>query len=160
MTNKSVIDSPPRKMLRFGLRLPIWLYRIRLGWLLGDRFLMLIHTGRKSGLPRQTVIEVVQHDKATATYYVVSGWGKKSDWYQNIHKNPNVVISAGRRKIQVHADDIPLPEAVEILEDYTRRYPLAFKELTRLFLGEQLQPGQESSQRLGEMMPMVAFRPR
>ncbi|MFL7870015.1 MAG: nitroreductase family deazaflavin-dependent oxidoreductase, partial [Anaerolineales bacterium] len=79
--SKSIVDTPPSKALRFGLRLPIWLYRLRLGWLLGDRFLMLTHTGRKSGLPRHVVIEVVQHDKETDTYYVVSGWGEKSDWY-------------------------------------------------------------------------------
>jgi hypothetical protein len=56
---------PPRGLLRLALRLPIWLYRWRLGWLLGDRFLLLTHTGRKSGLPRQVVLEVVHHDEAT-----------------------------------------------------------------------------------------------
>ncbi len=34
----------------------------RLGWLQGSRFLMLTHIGRKSGLARQTNIEVVGHD--------------------------------------------------------------------------------------------------
>ncbi len=95
--SKSIVDRPPSKALRLGLRLPIWLYRARLGWLLGDRFLMLTHTGRKSGLPRQTVIEVVQHDKGTDTYYVVSGWGEKSDWYQNIRKSPSVTVHVGGR---------------------------------------------------------------
>ncbi|HKI54146.1 MAG TPA: nitroreductase family deazaflavin-dependent oxidoreductase, partial [Anaerolineales bacterium] len=99
MTN-SIVDRPPSKALRFGLRLPIFLYRIKLGWLLGDRFLMLTHTGRKSGLPRHTVIEVVKHDKETDTYYVVSGWGEKSDWYRNIRKTPQVTVQSGRRKFQ------------------------------------------------------------
>ncbi len=51
--NKSMVDTPPGKVLRLGLRLPIWLYRARLGRLLGERFLLLTHIGRKSGLPRQ-----------------------------------------------------------------------------------------------------------
>ncbi len=72
MTN-SIVSHPPDKALRFGLRLPIWLYRMKLGWLLGNHFLLLVHIGRKSGKSRQTVIEVVQHDKKTDTYYVVSG---------------------------------------------------------------------------------------
>ena len=152
--------TAPHGLLRFGLRLPIWLYRLRLGWLLGNRFLLLIHLGRKSGLPRQTVIEVVKHDMESNSFYVVSGWGEKSDWYQNIQKNPEVMIWVGNRKLPVHAEDILLSETVDILEEYTRRYPLAFKELTRLFLKEELQPGRESSQRLAEIMPMVAFRPR
>ncbi len=158
--NKATIATAPHGLLRFGLRLPIWLYRLHLGWLLGNRFLLLTHIGRKSGLPRRTVIEVVKHDKESNSFYVVSGWGNKSDWYQNIHPNPDVVISVGQRKLQVHAEDILLSEAVDILEEYTRRYPLAFKELTRLFLKEELQPGREASQRLAEIMPMVAFRPR
>ena len=49
---KSIIDAPPGKALRLGLRLPIWLYRLHLSWLLGERFLLLTHTGRNSGLPR------------------------------------------------------------------------------------------------------------
>jgi deazaflavin-dependent oxidoreductase (nitroreductase family) len=120
----------------------------------------VIHIGRKSNLPRQTVIEVVKHDKELNSFYVVSGWGNQSDWYQNIHKNPDVIINVGARKLRVHAEDIPLSQAVDILEEYTRRYPLAFKELTRMFLKEELQPGREASQRLAEIMPMVAFRPR
>ena len=158
--NKTTIATAPHGLLRLGLRLPMWLYRLHLGWLFGNRFLLLTHIGRKSGLPRQTVIEVVKHDSYSDRFFVVSGWGNQSDWYQNIQKNPDVIINVGVRKLQVHAEDIPLPEAVDILEEYTRRYPLAFKELTRIFLKEQLEPGREASQRLAEIMPMVAFRPR
>jgi deazaflavin-dependent oxidoreductase (nitroreductase family) len=157
---KSAIAAPPHGLVRFGLRLPIWLYRLHLGWLLGTRFLLLTHTGRKSGRTHQTVIEVVKHENESDSFFVVSGWGNQSDWYRNIHGNPDVVINVGLRKIEVRAEDILLSEAIDILEEYTRRYPLAFKELTRLFLKEQLQPGRESSQRLAEIMPMVAFRPR
>jgi deazaflavin-dependent oxidoreductase (nitroreductase family) len=157
---KSIIDRPPSQALRFGLRLPVWLYRLHLGWFLGNRFLMLTHKGRKSGQSHHTVIEVVHYDKETDAYYAVSGWGKKADWYQNIHAQPEVVINVGRRKLKVRARDISLPEAIAIFEEYTRQHPLAFKELTRLFLGEQLEPGQDASRRLAELMPMVAFQPR
>lgn len=47
---------PPRGLLRLAARLPLWLYRAGLGWLLSNRFLMLTHIGRKSGLPRQVVV--------------------------------------------------------------------------------------------------------
>jgi hypothetical protein len=56
-----VTKRPPKGLLRLMLRLPIWLYRLRLGWLLGNRFLLLTHVGRKTGLPHQTVVEVVSH---------------------------------------------------------------------------------------------------
>ncbi len=157
--SKSIIDQPPGNLLRFGLRLPIWLYRIKLGWLLGNRFLMLTHTGRKSGLPRQTVIEVVQHDKETDTFYVVSGWGKKSDWYQNICKSPSVTVRVGGRKFRASAKFIPLPKEIEIMEAYARDHPMAFSELTSLFLGERMKPGTDAPRRVAEKMPMVAFQP-
>jgi deazaflavin-dependent oxidoreductase (nitroreductase family) len=157
---KSIIDTPPGKTLRFGLRLPIWLYRFHLSWMLGDRFLMLTHTGRKSGLPRQTVIEVVQHDKNTDTYYVVSGWGEKSDWYQNIRKLPQVTVHVGGRKFQATAEFIPLEKAIEIMNTYARKHPVAFSELSGLFLGERMQPDNEASRRIATKMPMVALHPQ
>jgi deazaflavin-dependent oxidoreductase (nitroreductase family) len=155
---KSMIDRPPSGALRAVLRVPVWLYRAHLGWLLGDRFLMLRHTGRKSGLPRETVIEVVRHDRQADAYYVVSGWGQKSDWYQNVRKSPSVNIHVGRRKFLAEAQFIPLEKAVGILESYARQHPTAFRELSGLFLGERLQPGSDAPQRLAEKMPMVAFR--
>jgi deazaflavin-dependent oxidoreductase (nitroreductase family) len=159
-SSRSKLLQRPRGLLRFTLRIPIWLYRLHLGRLLGHRFLLLMHTGRNSGQTRQTVIEVVKHDPQSDSYFVVSGWGRKADWYRNIHKNPDVVITVGRRRLQVRAEDVPLPEAIDILEEYARRYPLAFKELTGLFLGERLQANRDSSQRLAELMPMIAFRQR
>jgi len=153
----SIVENPPGAALRFGLRLPIWLYRAHLGWLLGDRFLMLTHTGRKSGLARYTVIEVVKHNKETDTYYVVSGWGTKSDWYQNIRKNPLVTIQTSRRMFQSKAEFIPVKQAIEIVETYAHDHPVAFNELSRLFLGERMKSGNDTSQRIAEKMPMAAF---
>jgi deazaflavin-dependent oxidoreductase (nitroreductase family) len=154
---KSIVDRPPGKVLRFGFRLPIWLYRWKLGWLLGDRFLMLTHIGRKSGQPHQTVIEVVRHHKETDTYYVVSGWGEKADWYQNICKSPHVTIHVGGRKFQAVAEFVQLEKAVQILQGYAHEHSLAFRELSRLFLGERMMPDSDAPRRLAEKMPMIAF---
>ena len=154
---KSVIDTQPKGMLRFGLRLPILFYRLRLGWLLGDRFLMLTHTGRKSGLLHQTIIEVVKHDKETNTYYVASGWGEKSDWYQNIRKTPKVTVQVRGRKFQTTAEFIPVEKAIDIVNDYAREHPIAFNELSGLFFGERMKKGSDAPERVAKKMPMVAF---
>jgi F420H(2)-dependent quinone reductase len=84
MSTKLSDTKPPRGVLRWLLRLPIWLYRLRMGRLLGNRFLMLTHIGRKSGQPRQSVLEVVGHDEATGIYIIASGWGEQADWLRNI----------------------------------------------------------------------------
>jgi len=156
MTN-SIVDRPPSKALRFGLRLPIILYRLRLGWLLGDRLLMLTHTGRKSGLPHQTVIEVVKHDKETNTYYVVSGWGEKADWYRNIQKTPYVTIHVRGRKFQTTAEFISVEKAIEVVNTYAHVHPIAFNELSVVFFGERMKSVSDAPRRIAEKMPMVAF---
>lgn len=46
----------PHGLARLLFRLPIWLFRLHLGWLAGHCFLLLTHSGRQSGLPRQTVL--------------------------------------------------------------------------------------------------------
>jgi deazaflavin-dependent oxidoreductase (nitroreductase family) len=156
---KSIVDHPPGKALRFGLRIPVWLYRLKLDWLLDNRFLMLTHKGRKSGSQHRTVIKVVRYDKATDTYYVVSGWGDKSDWYQNIQKDRSVTIRVSTRKFHSRARFIPFTQTVEIMEAYVHNHPIAFKELSSLFLGERSLPDGDAARRLAEKMPMVAFQP-
>src|SRR5574340_76216 len=131
--SKSILDAPPSGLVRSLLRLPILLYRLHLGWVLGDRFLLLHHTGRKSGRVQETVVEVVRHDGVSDTYYVVSGWGAKSDWYLNIQNNPLAIIRVGAGAMQVRAVKIPLAEAAAGLGEYSKRYTLAFRERSQVF---------------------------
>ncbi len=77
-------------LTRLLVRLSIWLFRLHLGWVCGDRFLVLTHTGRKSGLPRQTFLEVYYHDQISDTYSVFSGWGEQSDWVRNMESAEEV----------------------------------------------------------------------
>jgi len=124
--------QPPKGLKRLMFRTPIWLYNVGLGGLLGGRFLLLNHTGRKSGLPRQTVLEVVNFDPLTGTYFIASGFGKNSDWYQNILKNPDVMIQVGNKTIPVTARVLDPDESGEAMIDYARRNPRAAKELMRI----------------------------
>jgi deazaflavin-dependent oxidoreductase (nitroreductase family) len=158
-TRMAITDHRPGALLRLGLRLPTWLFRLHLGRLLGERFLLLEHKGRKTGKTRRNVLEVVLHDKTSDTFYVVSGWGKKADWYRNIHEHPLATVGVGGRTFEARAEDVPPDKATDIMQTYTRRYPLAFKELTQFFMSEDLQPGREASRHVVEEMPMVAFHP-
>ena len=74
-------------------------------------FLLLTHVGRKSGLPRQTILEVLLHDRAKDVYYVMAGWGVRSDWVKNIEKTPQVQIRVGRRQVCALARRLPPVEA-------------------------------------------------
>jgi hypothetical protein len=50
-----------RSFLWYLFRAPVYLYRWHMGWLFGHRCLLLAHTGRRSGLRRQNVLEVVEY---------------------------------------------------------------------------------------------------
>jgi deazaflavin-dependent oxidoreductase (nitroreductase family) len=160
MTSSLQVRHPVRGWLRFGVRLPLGLYRAQLGWLLGERFLRLTHIGRKSGRPHQTVLEVVDHDRATDRYIVTSGWGEKSDWYQNVLKTSHVTLDVGRRHLNVTAEHLTIDEAERWLFNYAQAHPRTFRNLAKFITGEHLDTTREECRRLAAAVPVVAFRPR
>lgn len=82
--------------IRWLVRAPIWLYRARLGFVFGARLLMLEHLGRNSGLKRYVVLEVIDEPKP-GRYVVVSGFGRRAQWYRNVEANPQVRVYLGSR---------------------------------------------------------------
>jgi deazaflavin-dependent oxidoreductase (nitroreductase family) len=141
-------------------RAPIWLYRAGLGFLMGDRFLLLNHVGRKSGKPRQAVLEVANYLPERDSYLVACGFGLNSDWYLNVKAQPQVTIQVGRRRIAAQATLLSAEESGAQMADYYRRHPNAARNLSRL-LGYAVADSQEAFRRLGEeRIPFVAFMPR
>jgi deazaflavin-dependent oxidoreductase (nitroreductase family) len=159
MPEKIFQPKLPRGLSRLAFRLPIGLYHLGLGWLLGTRFLLLTHKGRKSGLERQTVLEVVRYDKDKSIFVVAAGFGPQSDWYRNIRTNPQVIVRCARRHWEMTAHFLTPEQAGEELLDYARRHPQALRELAR-FMGYRLDGSQEDIRALGQILSMVAFHPR
>ena len=116
--------GPPRAgWRRTVLRAPIALYRAGLGGLLGHRLVLLAHTGRKSGLPRQVVLEVVGRGEETGSYVIASGYGERSQWYRNILATPAVRYQVGARKYEGTAVPFAPEESGRRLADYAARHP-------------------------------------
>jgi deazaflavin-dependent oxidoreductase (nitroreductase family) len=152
--------GPPRGFSRLLWRAPIWFYRLGFGWMLGGRFLLLNHVGRKSGLPRQAVLEVAGHDAQKDTYTVASGFGANSDWYQNVLKTPDVTIQVGRKQVAVRARPLYPDESGQVMVDYARRNPTAAKSLMR-FCGYRVDGSEQDYFIMGhDHIPFVVFEPR
>jgi deazaflavin-dependent oxidoreductase (nitroreductase family) len=134
------VRAKPRGLLRWFFRLPLWFYRLGLGWLLGGRFLLLNHIGRKSGLPRQTVLEVVHYDPASDTYTIAAGFGPQSDWYLNLRQSPQTTIQVKRRKLAVTADLLEPNACGDAMVRYAHEHPQAARNLSRL-LGYKVTQG-------------------
>ncbi|MEZ4669562.1 MAG: nitroreductase family deazaflavin-dependent oxidoreductase [Anaerolineae bacterium] len=159
MADTTLVAHEPRGWLRWALRFPIILYRMRLGWLLGGRFMLIHHTGRKTGQPHQTVVEVVAHNKDSDTYYVASGWGYKSNWYLNLMAHPETTIQVGTRRLAVNAENLSGDAAAHLLVEYREKHAFAAKELGR-FMGLDIGHATESELRtiVRDSLPLVAFR--
>jgi deazaflavin-dependent oxidoreductase (nitroreductase family) len=160
MSSKLSDTKPPRGVLRWLLRMPIYLYRLRMGRLLGNRFLMLTHIGRKSGQPRQSVLEVVGHHQATGSYIIASGWGEQADWLRNIQKNPNVLVDVRGRRFEATAERLSQEIATHEAREYAGRHPAAFRALAGRMIGRPLTGTAADYRALAEAVPFVALRPR
>jgi deazaflavin-dependent oxidoreductase (nitroreductase family) len=150
--------KPPRGLARLAWRAPIWFYRLGLGGLLGEHFVLLNHVGRKSGRPRQAVVEVVQHDKETGAYIVASGFGEKSDWFQNVMAHPEIRIQVGNKRMAASAQRLALPQATEVMLDYNHRHPAALRTLAGI-LGYRIDGSDADARFFAEVIPIVALVP-
>jgi deazaflavin-dependent oxidoreductase (nitroreductase family) len=159
MVEQSRQVRPPSGLSRLLYRFPILLYRVGLGRLFGRRFLMLTHIGRISGLSRYAVLEVIRYDETDETYYVLSGFGKESDWVRNLRTKPEVEVTVGGHRLSVTAEFLSEGDAEREILDYARRNPFAARYLPRL-IGYQVDDSEEGFRALARHLLVVRFRPR
>jgi deazaflavin-dependent oxidoreductase (nitroreductase family) len=146
--------------LRSAFRLPIHLYHANLGWLLGRRFLMLTHTGRRTGKRHDTVLEIMAH--RGSEMIVMSAFGRNAHWLRNIQVNPDIHITTGSQSFAATFRILTQPEATAIMAEYEHRNrlaaPIIHAVLTRL-LGWSYDGSAQARSRLAAQLPFIAFRP-
>jgi deazaflavin-dependent oxidoreductase (nitroreductase family) len=161
--NDSGAHRRPGRFLRRVLRVPVALYRARLGFLLGHRFLLLVHTGRRSGCRYETVLEVMRFDPRNGEAVVISGFGRRASWFRNVESgSPCEVLISAESFVAAHRV-LPVTEAEKIIADYERRNrlaaPLVRAVLCRL-AGVEYDSSPAARARVVAVLPLVAFRPR
>lgn len=150
-------------ILWYFFRAPVYLYRWRLGWLLGHRLLLLTHIGRRTGLRRQTVLEVVEYRKEIPEAVVVNGFGPDSDWLRNIEAMSSEEITVGSQHFVASHRFLDDEEATEVIRDYEYRNRLIAPIMRRglsWLLGWQYHGTEGDRLRLVRQLPLIAFRPR
>ncbi len=75
------------------------------GWVL------LTTTGRRTGLPRETLLPCARDDHHV---YLISTYGWQSDWIRNLRKNPEVKVTCDGAVVSGHA------KVIEDLDKKTR----------------------------------------
>lgn len=132
MTLPDASLASPSALAKSIFRLPLYLYQLGWGpalkWL---PLLVLTTEGRVSGQPRYVVVEYRRHG---SKYYIVSGWGKNTDWYKNVLQNPRVSIQLGGDLLDAKARPVDNPpEALSALYMFSRNswiYETLFARMT------------------------------
>jgi len=157
-----MVAGKPQGVLRYLLHAPVYLYRWHGGRLLGHRFLLLTHVGRRTGQRHQTVLEVVQYRKVLHEAVVMSGFGRNSDWLLNIQAMSDVTVTIGAQTFRAQNRFLSDDEAVEAFRDYERRnrlaHPIIRHVLSRL-LGWNYSGSDADIRKATAQLPLIAFRP-
>lgn len=90
------IPYPTHPILKSLYRLPILLYRLGLGPLIGKNIIVVSTYGRKTGKIHRTPVEYYQHQ---GQIFVMSGFMDRPDWFQNLRENPQVGLNIKNQRI-------------------------------------------------------------
>lgn len=150
------LSKKPTGSLKWLLKAPGYLYRARLGFVFGKRFVMIEHRGRKSGKLFRTVIEVAGRVPDRGEYVCTSGTGPHADWYLNLRANGVDAVWVGSRRRQAELRFLPSDEAADVMAEYERANP---KTAARLYevMGVSYDGTDADRVRMMGEIPMVGF---
>ena len=150
-------EKAPRFLIPM-FKLPLLLYRLRLGWLFGTRFMLLTHVGRRSGKVRTTILAVLRFDQQTREIYAVSAW-KGSDWYYNIQAAPALQVETGFVRYAPLQRPLSPEEITVAFLEYRKHHPIFSRMICRI-PGWKWDSSDEEFLELARTLRGVAFRPR
>jgi len=149
--------------LWYLFRTPVYFYRWGLGWLFGKRLMLLTHTGRRTGLRRQTLLEVVEYRKDGPEVVVANGFGPACDWVRNIEARPGEEVTVGSQHFVAVHHRLSEDESMKVIQNYERRNrfiaPIVRAGFSWL-LGWKYHGGENERRRLVRQIPLLAFRPQ
>lgn len=148
----------PGRLALAVFRMPLFLYRHGWGRLLGRTFLLLVHVGRKTGEPHETVAMVLGDDRQTGEVVICSGWGPGAAWLRNLHAGPAKEICIGRDRFTPEHRFLADDEAVEVIGAFRARHPHRVRLITTILGWGDLWSDAELLSFV-ETHPFVAFRP-
>ena len=126
----------------------------------GHRGLLLIPREHKSGLLRETLLEMILYNPATGESIVLSAWGEKADWYRNMEVTPALEARTASERCVPEQRLLVPEENHAVLAGYRRRHPLAFRVFVKAFgFGYRLEGLEDDRRKFAEFLRLVAIRP-
>ena len=156
MLRKMGEAAPPKGLKLKLFRAPLYIYRLKLGFLLGERFIHLRHWGRKSGNLNETVIEVIDQNETNEKVYSASGFGEKSQWFKNISANSSVFVTLRNSEYKATARVLSEDEATEVLMRYVKAHPRSIRGVARLS-GYEMDGSEQDIVEFSKIVKIVEF---
>lgn len=151
-------------LLAWLFRAPLPLFHLGLGRLFGKRILLLTHIGRRTGVRRETLLEVVEYRHDGPEVVVANGFGPGSDWVRNIQAKPDdVEVTVGSQHFAAKHRFLGEQEAARVIKDYEYRNRLIALIVRKGFswlVGWQYRGSADDRQKFVQQIPLIAFRPR
>jgi deazaflavin-dependent oxidoreductase (nitroreductase family) len=124
--------------------------------------MLLIHIGRRTGLRRNTVLEVMEYREEGPEAVVMSAFGRNADWLHNIEATPGPEVVIGSQHFVAAHRFLDQEEAMSVITGYERRNwfiaPIIRAVLSRL-AGWRYDSSEGARRRLLGRRPLIAFRP-
>jgi deazaflavin-dependent oxidoreductase (nitroreductase family) len=95
------------RFVRTGNKIGVWLHRVARGRLdSGGRaqVLMVTSPGRRTGIPRSTMVRFLEHDGGYLVWGSGSGSATEPDWFRNLRKAERARIEIGTRVVDVRPE--------------------------------------------------------
>jgi deazaflavin-dependent oxidoreductase (nitroreductase family) len=124
-------DEKAPSLLIPMFKLPLVMYRLRLGWLLGKRFMQITHVGRRSGRTYRTVLAVLKFNEKTNEICAISAW-KGSDWYYNIQASPALQVETGFVDYVPAQRTLSPEEITTAFMEYRKQHPIFSRMVCRI----------------------------
>lgn len=156
----SAFGKPPSGLLKFFFKVPLYLHKMGLGgWekLIGAEWMLIATTGRKTGKRREAMVDVMDYDKATDTYYIEAAYGARADWYRNIQSHPVFEAQVGRRKFHARAMPLSNADTGEMLVQFFHRKP-AYTRSVIAMVGMKFKD-EDELRALGSNLTLLAVQP-
>jgi deazaflavin-dependent oxidoreductase (nitroreductase family) len=151
----------PGHLSRRALRAPAVLYKVGAGPLLGHRFLLLTHRGRRSGRIYRMMLEVVGWDATRREAVVMSGFGPRAGWYLNVLDGGAEEVRIAAARFRPAVRELETDEAVRVVADYEQRNrfvaPVVRAVFSRL-AGFRYDGSEDARRRVVGALPLIAFR--
>lgn len=156
----TMFEKRPNALLKFFFKMPLFMYKIGLGgWerLIGAQWMLITTTGRRSGKRREAMVDVMDYDRSTDTYYIEAAYGTRADWYKNIKSNPVFEAQVGRKKFKARAEELAEKDTGELLVQFFRRKP-AYTRSVMAMVGMKFKDEDELRQ-IGKNLTLLAVKP-